>query len=453
MTIEEETHENVSGRGALMGTTTQEKIIRWFTGWKASLLLMIPIMVLGFIPSINQLFVDRLLSGLGGNVINVAGQLEWFDLIDETLVAFLIVPMYFILNKTLGKKEEMRERISNTFLLGFLLYAAFSVGVFLYASSLSVHMNAPPDSVLYLRLETIGFVMGFVFSFIYVVLVVRGKWEYFVPLIVIKVAIMITGNVFLIPEYGVLGVAYTNIISNAIMSIVALVLLHRERLLSKPKLSFKVLKDWGRVGMFSGGEIFLNNLIYMVIVVKMINDVSSAGNYWLANNFIWGWLLIPIIALSEIIRRDYEQGYLRVRRYLQFVLMVIGIWLLSVPLWSIMFENVIVANDPQAILNILYIAMPFYVVYAVSTVFYNIFVATGRTHFNFIISIIVNIGYYGIVYGLYLLGYFEPTVDFIIMMFGFGMVVNAIISVIFYIFSRKKIIEKIQEKGDVITSQ
>ena len=40
------------------------------------------------------------------------------------------------------------------------------------------------------------------------------------------------------------------------------------------------------------------------MVVKMVNLVAEQGNYWVANNFIWGWLLIPITALIEIIKRD-----------------------------------------------------------------------------------------------------------------------------------------------------
>ena len=35
-----------------------------------------------------------------------------------------------------------------------------------------------------------------------------------------------------------------------------------------------------------------------------MNLVAEQGNYWVANNFIWGWLLIPITALAEIIKRD-----------------------------------------------------------------------------------------------------------------------------------------------------
>ena len=69
-------------------------------------------------------------------------------------------------------------------------------------------------------------------------------------------------------------------------------------------------KDWGRIGLFAGGQQFLDNIIYALMICRMVNAVSESGNYWVCNNFIWGWLLIPITCLVEIIRKDAgENGY------------------------------------------------------------------------------------------------------------------------------------------------
>ena len=50
-------------------------------------LLLLALMAFAFIPSINQLIVDRLVSGMGSDVLNIAGQIEWFDLFNETILA------------------------------------------------------------------------------------------------------------------------------------------------------------------------------------------------------------------------------------------------------------------------------------------------------------------------------------------------------------------------------
>ena len=40
------------------------------------------------------------------------------------------------------------------------------------------------------------------------------------------------------------------------------------------------------------------------MICKMVNAVSESGNYWVANNFIWGWLLLPVIQLGELIKQE-----------------------------------------------------------------------------------------------------------------------------------------------------
>ena len=405
-------------------------------------LLFLALMVFAFVPSVNQLIVDHLISGLENNLLNIAGQIEWFDLLDETLLAFLIVPLYFVFNKVANDDNALRSRIMQTLIAGFVLYLIVSVSIYFYANSLSSYMNAPDGSVEYLRLETIGFVMGFISSFMYVVFVIRGKWSYVVFLLVAKVAMLSAGNLLLIPEHGVMGVAMTNIIVNSVLLIVSLALLHKERLLQfRTKFDIGTMKDWTRTGLFSGSTIFLDNLIYMLIVVKMINEVSSIGTYWLANNFIWGWLLIPIMALAEIVKRDYYRGYTRIFNYLTLVGVIVLIWLCTVPSWGFMFTDIVQASDPKGILNILYLAVPFYVAYALAAVFDGILISVGKVKYIFGISLIVNIGYYGIIYSMFLFGFFEATIPIIIMMFGGGMVVHLIFSVMFYLHSKRGLLK------------
>ncbi len=59
---------------------------------------------LALIPAIYQTVRTFIISSNGeSGVFDIIGQMEWFDLIDETLRAFLIVPLYSILNKLLRK--------------------------------------------------------------------------------------------------------------------------------------------------------------------------------------------------------------------------------------------------------------------------------------------------------------------------------------------------------------
>ena len=226
--------------------------------------------------------------------------------------------MYFVFNRA-KDDEELSSRINTTFLIGMTLYILVSVVIYVYASNLTAYMDAPAESVNYLRLETIGFVIVFISSYLFVLFVVRGTKEYFVALLIAKVAMLSIGNSILIPEHGVTGVTLTNISVNAIIAVVSVMLLHREKLLRRWKgLDKPALKDWVNTGVFSGGQVLVANIIYTLVVMKMVNEVSQMGNYWLANNFIWGWLIVPVAAIGEMLKREFYRGY---RSVLQCVLL------------------------------------------------------------------------------------------------------------------------------------
>lgn len=408
---------------------------------RAEYLLLLSIIAFTFIPSINQLIVDRFITEIGGDVLEIAGQIEWFDLFNETILAFLTVPMYFVFNRA-KDDDELSSRINTTFVIGCVLYTLISIVIYIYASNLTAYMNAPVESVNYLRLETIGFVIGFVSSYLFVLFVVRGKKEYFITLLIAKVTMLCIGNSILIPEYGVIGVAWTNISVNAIIAAVSILFLHREKLLRKWNgLDKSALKDWVTTGVFSGGQVFIANLIYILIVMKMVNEVSQMGNYWLANNFIWGWLIIPVAAIGEMVKREFYRGYRRIWNYLALTTLVLIIWLISIPFWNFMFSEVIRSEDPSAITYILYMSVPFYVAYAYSVILQSVLVSIGLTRYIFYECLIVNFVYYGIVYGLYLAGVFTATIEFIILMFGIGLVVCLAIDIAFYVYSYRKIPE------------
>ena len=96
------------------------------------------------------------------------------------------------------------------------------------------------------------------------------------------------------------------------------------------------------------------------------------------------------------------------------------------------------ASNGDEILKIVYPLVPFYVTYLISAVIDGWFISKGKTIYNAINSFVVNIGYYGIMYTLFKQGIFKTDMNFIIMMFGFGMVVHMIASIVMYLFEKEK---------------
>ena len=150
--------------------------------------LWIALCALGLIPAAYQTVKTFLISVNGpAEVFDIIGQIEWFDLINETLQAFLIVPLYSILNKMLKhRKEQFAESTFKIGFASFIVYTLFSIVVLIYGSVLVSAMNPGEIDIYatstYLKLETIAFMIGIMINLVNVVFVVIGKdknvWQF-----------------------------------------------------------------------------------------------------------------------------------------------------------------------------------------------------------------------------------------------------------------------------------
>ena len=403
--------------------------------------LFIALCALALIPAIYQALRTSLISSTNQNsIFNIIGQMEWFDLINETLQAFLIIPLYSILNNLLKKdKINFAGHTFKTGFLTFIVYTLFSIGVLVYGGILIKAMNSNEVDVItmkkYLQLETIAFMIKIIVSFVNVVFVVIGKDKNVYIFLSIQTILSLFSDFILIPRFGVYGIAVSNIIVNAILSITAISLLFFQKQI-RPcwfyKKDLSLLKEWVKIGFFSGIQQFIDNIFYAIMVCKMVNMVSEQGNYWIANNFIWGWLLIPITAMSEIIRRDCKDGYSKLNQsnYYFIAFIIIIIWISTIPLWMPFYQYAENLQNAEEVFWITVKLFPFYIAYAGCAIIDNIFIGLGKTIYTAINSLIINLIYYGIFYLLYLTGSLSLTMNTIILMFGFGMVVHLAISLI-----------------------
>ena len=405
--------------------------------------LFCSLLLLGFVPFLYTLVRTNLMAdGPPTDGLGIAGHIEWFDLINETIQAFLIVPLYALLKQCIENRDRLKERIFQTFFIVNLIYILFSVIILVYCSQIVSAMTADQIGEVtgYLKLETIGFIIGNVVSFVNVLFVVLEKPFYIYTMVLLKTLFTVIGDLFFIPQSGVNGVAYSNIAVNTICVMLCLIVVYREKLIA---VSFRFeksfLKKYGAIGLFSGAQILLDNLIYAAIVCKMVNQVEAQGNYWVANNIIWGLLLIPISALAEIIKKESRNKVTLkdTKQYNIIIITVFLLWLCFIPLLNPFLKHVMGIANYEEIKQILVLLIPFYFAYSYTVLFDNILIGNGKTQYCFITSGIVNLIYYPIVYGLMLKGVFVPDMTFVCMMFGFGMVVHLGCSMIcFLIYNR-----------------
>lgn len=412
--------------------------------------LWLSLCALALIPAIYQTVKTFLISSGGQTgAFDVIGQMEWFDLINETLQAFLIVPLYSVLNRIFkNRKDEFAEATFKTGLCAFILYTLFSVGVLIYGTVLIGAMNPGEIDLAvtstYLRLETVAFMTGLLVSFTNVVFVVIGKDKNVYIFLGIRTVLSLIADFLLIPNFGVYGVAVSNIIANTLLSVFCILLLYKQghiRFRRFKRSDGTMFCEWCRTGVFSGLQQFVDNFIYAIMVCKMVNMVAEQGNYWIANNFIWGWLLIPISALAEVIRSDCKDGYKKLRQFNYYFIAAASVvlWAITIPAWTPFFRYAQNLGNADEIFAIVIRLAPFYIAYAGCVIIDNIFVGLGKTGYNAVNSLLINLGYYGIFYILYRTNAITFDMNTIILMFGFGMVVHYAVSLIEEkVFFRKK---------------
>lgn len=257
-------------------------------------------------------------------------------------------------------------------------------------------------------------------------------------------------------QFGVNGIAYNNIIVNTVITLYCVVvLLFKYKATWRSlfsKMSFTWMKTWGSVGFYSGLDSFTRNLFYAVCVVRMMNVISQQGIYWLANEFIWSWLLLAYLPLADVLRQDTGASTspvinhrLKTAGYTTVCVVIALLWCATIPAWKPFFQTVmnVQESDVEVVFQLVLVLMPAYILFMINTLMDSVFVGKGKTVMLAIQSIITNICVFGVSFVLYLLGVYQPTLLNISLLFGGSIVVDMIITTALYVWFIKKVNYKI----------
>ena len=422
--------------------------------WK----LFISLLVMGLCPSIYITLRVFFLGKLPGDwVFSIAGQLSWVNLLYEILDEAIILPLYFFMGKAINNKNDYTNRIKTGLIISFSVYAVCSIFIIGFTNPLLSIMATNKDiiseSVIYIRIESIANIFILLSNFILICLITLGKSRYVYILTAAKLILSIVFDTFLVStlnisaNLGVNGIGYSNIIVNIILFVVSVVLLSKEgyKIFNKEKLSFTWAKEFVKIGGISGLESFVRNIAYMLMISRMVNMVNEQGTYWVANSFIWGWLLLPINQLGELIKQEVSTDEKAIKNntlgYFAVTAIVCLVWFITIPGWKVFMANVLQFSDVDKLYNLVMVLLGFYVLYAIQNVFDCEFYGLGKTNYMLFASIVTNSIYYGIAFALYLAGKWTPTLMSIALLFGVGNAFDSIVSggAFAYLLKKKKI--------------
>ncbi|MDR2105404.1 MAG: hypothetical protein LBP51_06595 [Deferribacteraceae bacterium] len=385
---------------------------------------------------------------------NIASQLSWVSLFYEIIQEALILPLFFVLGKSLSNKNEFTNKIKGGLLLTGIIYFVLSCILFFFAKPLVIFMAQDKElidaTVDYVRLETVAALLSTLFKFMLTVLIILKKDGYMYLTLVIQMMLSILLDAFLVSnldislKIGVNGIAITNIIVNCINLMICLFLLKKENMsiFISNKMSFSWVKEWFQVGKYSGIESLIRNVVFSIMIIRMVNMVSEQGSYWVANNFIWNWLLLPALALGDLIKKEVgeDKHNIQTKTFGYIILTVIFalLWLASIPLWKPFLRIVMNVDLYETVYYIVLIQTVFYITFIFNHICDSTFYGIGLTDYMLIQSICIDVCYYGIAFILYLKGIFVPSLLNISLLFGIGMTTDFIPTLILYLRMLKK---------------
>ena len=417
--------------------------------------LFVSLLVLGFVPTIyNTVRVFFLGHMPGEYAFSIAGQLSWVNLLYEVLKEAIILPLFYFIGKVKDDRVAYSNRVRTGLLLSFGVYAILSGIVLVFAEPMlnlmatdTIIIHASAD---YIRIESIGNIFAILTQFILVALVTLNKSKYIYALTVSRLTLCLICDTLLVSSLpisanlGVNGIGYSNIIVNVILLGASLVMLAKEKImvLSKTKWDFSWAKELAKIGGVSGIESLVRNVAYMVMISRMVNMVGEQGTYWVANNFIWGWLLLPILQLGELIKQEVAIDQENIRRnslgYFGITATISAVWLVTIPLWKPFMKYILNFTDVDKLFNLVLLLVGFYILYAIQNVFDSTFYGLGKTNYMLVESIVTNSVYYGAAFVLYATKLWTPTLASIALMFGIGNAFDSIVSFAAYRYLLKK---------------
>ena len=417
--------------------------------------LYVSLLFLGFVPTIYStlrvFFVGQLPNEWS---FSIAGQLSWVSLLYEILNEAIILPLFFFIGKYKDNKDELSNSIQTGMLISFGLYFVLSTLIIFLAepmhSLMAADKNIIEASANYIRIESVANIFSIMCQFSLVTLLTLNKDMHIYVLTVLRLILCVLSDTILVSSLpaslnlGVNGIAISNILVNAIILFESLYLLSKEDvlILKKRKLNFAWIKDFLKIGGISGFESFVRNLAYMVMISRMVNIVSEQGTYWVANNFIWGWLLMPILQLGELIKQETATDKNNISKntlgYFGLTTIISFLWFVAIPLWKPFMSNILAFKEVDKLFELVLALVGFYVFFAFQNIFDSTFYGLGKTNYMLFESVVTNTIYYGIAFVLYVMDVWAPSLIGIALLFGFGNVFDSVVSFVAYLYLLKK---------------
>ena len=384
--------------------------------------------------------------------VNIASQVVWLSLFFKVLQEVFIMPLYFILGGTITDPIETRNKVKTGLVILGGVFAMTSGALYLAAPTLVKAMAQTPDLIEvttdYIRVEIFGFFVESVNDFLIIPVKLMKLNKVLLISLLLKLVLTISLDILLLSplsfsfKLGVQGVAYSSLLTNLATFLLLLILLHCHlplHLLTWRTCSATWLRTWIRLGLFSGLDSLVRNLTYSIVILRSMNLLEEAGTYWTTNTFIWSYLLLPFLPLSEVLRvkvstSTKEQPHCAVLApFLLLTLAIALLWLVSIPGWRFVFASVLQVGQPEDNINLMLLLLPFYIAFMFGHLLTSVLYALGETKLIAVKSLIGNIAI-GSFFALTATKILPLSLTSVSLIFGCGLLLGTLTALVLYAF-------------------
>ena len=367
------------------------------------------------------------------------------------------MPLYFILGSTITNQAETRNKVKTGLLLLVTVFALTSSLLYFAAPSLVKAMAQSPNllevTTDYIRVEIFGFFLQSINDFLIIPVELMKLNKVLLISLLLKMILTIFLDILLLSslsfsfKLGVQGVAYSSLITNIVTFLLLLILLQRNlplHLLTWRTCSFTWLRTWTCLGLYSGLDSLVRNLTYSIVILRSMNLLEEDGTYWTTNNFIWSYLLLPFLPLSEVLKvkvststNEQPHNCAVLAPFLLLTLVIALLWLISIPGWDFIFATVLQVPKPDDNISLMFLLLPFYIAFMFGHLLTSVLYALGRTDLIALKSVIGNIAI-GSFFGLTATGILPLTLTSVSLIFGSGLLLGTLTALALYLFVIKR---------------
>ena len=439
---------------AELARLTRDHVRAW--DWRLFLFILL---FLG-LPSIYQLYRVYLVGNElpGTDSLAIVSQWQFVGIVVEVFQEATVLAIFFFLGSQLrGGVATQLDRAKSVLSFIFVASLVFSAGVFIFRDAF-ITLIGTSDEIQSQTRDFLGIsIFSIPFTLMAAAIVVLFESLRLRTLVLVMAIVNVLlrfaldslffGGYAFSLDAGVIGVGWATLLASLGFSVIGLALLVRVKEVRLGALrtmpTFTGMREYLRVGLGSGIDSLVRNVAFFFMIIRIVNTIGSEeiGGFWLANQIIWSFLLVPVLAFADSAKAmiaNASHDIAQVRKLWQSSMVITAgmllVWIVLFPVFPA-FAGFL-SDDSESIawavtaFGILFVP---YVLFSFNTVMDSVFYGVGRTQYMAYQSIITNGTVYLAAFLLYVAGLWEPTFESVVALFALGILVDSFLTVVFLI--------------------